>query len=802
MRHEVNKNIYSSGRGARYDRLATTTNQSKIGRVYRDLYPEEMSDLYCQLLKCKTIKGRELVLQKMHNLMHEKMALPVEQKGSVELAESIFDYFRYTYDSEGGRWSFFEDYGLGIRELIESSAARQRINEERYMALLTAFTQQGKTFVMIALSAIHLALGENVLIVVKSVSDADQLIPRINTVFMRLCSFLKEKGRFTDANLAMFQTPYCYLDSRQNSVEKKTFEQELHKALTGVNPHIIIAIHHEQHLDRIIKHHVILGRVAKIALMVDEAHELGAYKYMSKTGLGDDMYNPLCAFDIAMDRLKDPVNTTRVYLITATPQDIYYCEPRLWGRSCCRIPHRKGYVGISEMQFEIVEPGNRLRGDSVDGRNIYMYEGWLSIVAELSRESPVERVNKFGIEDTHPIILISMVERENERQHLILEACKRGTIPVNENHRQIIDANWTVICKNQTGTRIFHESLRGQTVTIGKQACHDYLNTGEFVLKATVEEVLQWLFMNGGVNQFGHIMIVAYNKAQASTTFCSAVTGNIETDANWHPTHVELINIGKTCSTSKLEQRVGRGTGNNKDRLRNGSIFHTKLYCSAATKKKLLLGVALNVSTTQAIVERCAEGDFKVMEFVRAREMYSSHIPNNPFSIPNLKTTISKKKGRNPNAIVEKHAIRYGRYGASALCVLQPSLQKVYKWKPDAMKRIRAQFEMEARGQSEEKKTDNIASDGLVYTIDPESLTDSKARLVSEVIDQIADSDVWVARAAIINRLVQLKGYTANTIRADLTRIQQSVIGRPMIGSGLNFRKISGKEEIEVLYHA
>lgn len=91
-------------------------------------------------------------------------------------------------------------------------------------------------------------------------------------------------------------------------------------------------------------------------------------------------------------------------------------------------------------------------------------------------------------------------------------------------------------------------------------------------------------------------------------------------------------------------------------------------------------------------------------------------------------------------------------------------------------------------------------SSGSIYTIDPNNLSGHKARLVSEVIDQIAANNVWVARATIINRLVSLKGYILNTIRADLTRLQQSVPANSSVKPGLNFRKIAGKEEMELLY--
>lgn len=104
--------------------------------------------------------------------------------------------------------------------------------------------------------------------------------------------------------------------------------------------------------------------------------------------------------------------------------------------------------------------------------------------------------------------------------------------------------------------------------------------------------------------------------------------------------------------------------------------------------------------------------------------------------------------------------------------------------------------EEEQLGQQERSKL----SENLIYTINPDTLTDSKARIVSDVIDQIGSANKWLSRANIINNLVKKKGYIVNSIRADLTRLQQSVVGKKTIGYGLNFRKITGKDEIEILY--
>jgi len=788
----------------RREQLATHFTKIELSKWFLQTYPREMGPLYQRFKACHASKGRDFILRKMLELMLEFAPSREMEEERLQLAQKVFDYFRYTYDPENGNsWQFLDDEGLGLRVMLSG----QELNEEQFLSLITAFTQQGKTFVMIALMAIHLALGHIPLIVVKSITDADQLISRLKIVFADLCIFLESKGGVEKELLEHFQD-YCYHDSRDTAFSKQKFHDNLNAILIGNRTAPIIAIHHEEHLKRILNIHQIVGKKVKIALFIDEAHELGGYKQIGQIGDGTDLHDPNCAYDVLISKFKEPTNTFKTYLISATTQDILYNEPRLYGKSVCRIPHRKGYVGIPEMRFIIEQLGDTIKTD-VHGHIVNIHTGWFEIMNYLSELEPIKRINKFDIEDEHPIILLSMIERENDRQRMILESCKQGTVPVNEQHRKIIDTNWVVMCKNQEGTRLSHESLRGKTITINNQTLSDPLHTGEFLFRASIELVLQWLYMNGGSEIYSHIMIIAYNKAQASTTFCSAVTYNPETDANWHPTHLELLNISKNIPTSKLEQRFGRGTGNNQDNLRDGGKFRTTAFCSEEMKKKILLGFILNVRTSHAVIERCREGNFKVMDFVRDNiELYPNHIPNNPFTIKDLKKCITRKQGRNKSAELERFALKHSKNGAGPICVLASELHDVFGWKPESVQKIKELFIRDLKdskgiqqGINAPKISQEIASRGLIYTLQVENLTEADARIWSDTVDMIVTSDVWIRRSVIVNNLVSAGKYISSSIRARLTTLQQSVPGKQEIGQGLNFRKIGESEDLELLYH-
>ena len=90
-------------------------------------------------------------------------------------------------------------------------------------------------------------------------------------------------------------------------------------------------------------------------------------------------------------------------------------------------------------------------------------------------------------------------------------------------------------------------------------------------------------------------------------------------------------------------------------------------------------------------------------------------------------------------------------------------------------------------------------SKGKIYTVDIEALQGALLKAASDTVDKITENNKWVDRKVIIDKLVFSKVYKLSTIRAYLTRIQQSVAGTNTISRGLNFREKSNKE-IEMLY--
>ncbi len=647
-----------------------------------------------------------------------------QRNNKIELANAFFDYCVFSVDKENSmERSYFSSQSLYLREFIQRFD--KPLPPEKYMVLLTAFTQQGKTFTIAALIGLHQILGQNSLLLVKSIPVAEQTIPRIRKFFDNAVDFLKHRKirSFSDDDLSVLKNPFCYLDSSKTKAEKQIFTRDLRLAITNKRCSVIIAIHNQGHLNRIRKLYDETGRRSKIVLFIDEAHELGGYKVMGASPLGNDLHDPECKYDTEIAIFKEAEMTHRVYLITATPQCVYFMEPRLRGHSVCRIPQPKGYVGIPNMHFVISEKEKLVHGRTQEGKIVSLYSGWLTILANLSETEPIKRFNKFLEPDSHPIVLLSMIERENEKQRMILEACKLGTVPINDDHRKIIEAKWVIICVNQNGIHVSHETFKGQTITFQGQTVHDFLNTGELLFeKTTIEKVLQWLFILGCegcednregrgrcIARFPRIMIIAYNKAKASTTFGSAVTEDPYTDANWHITHIESINTGKTLSADKAEQNIGRGTGVYRDVLCNNRRFQTTVYCDRKTKEKLIRGFTMSNYLTELIRERATHGDFNVMEFVRSVEMYPSHIPHNPFSVNGLKSMIKRKKGKNPKEDIEKHAMKNAQNAGTVVAMLQPSLQGLFMWRSEGMKLLQEKYSAQIRviKETESKKEDH-----------------------------------------------------------------------------------------------
>jgi hypothetical protein len=100
--------------------------------------------------------------------------------------------------------------------------------------------------------------------------------------------------------------------------------------------------------------------------------------------------------------------------------------------------------------------------------------------------------------------------------------------------------------------------------------------------------------------------------------------------------------------------------------------------------------------------------------------------------------------------------------------------------------------------EEDEEKEEHFVK-GCIYNVNVEDLDGAMQEAASKTVDMITETNKWVDRKILIDKLVSQKVYKTSTIRAYLTRIQQSVSASSSIRRGLNFRQKSNGE-IELLY--
>ena len=657
-------------------------------KIYSQISSDVMSELYKKYTDLITSNGpsrsdvqkREEIVSLMTGEWILRGNLPLQNiTEKVRLIEKVYSFFRYKFDEEtGADEPLLGHEAFAFRETIEWGMAP---DPKRRISLITGLTQSGKTFITLAVACVNLAYGNIPIFIVKDTKQKNQLITRKNAMWKELRKFL-QKEKFPQ-DLIDIYNGHIYCDSKTTRSERKDMDLMVRKCLDGTESKIIICIHNENHLTRVYKR-INEMQKSNFALFIDEAHKMGGYKIQSESGEGDDMHDEEIKYDTVLSYLK--ILAEKIYLVTATPQDILMCEPNLYTKGVVWLPENsREYVGIKDWEFRIIDDFSTsvsgvIQVDTPEKSFAFSSPpSFLQMMSDLSGQSPIKRVNKFGKEDFHPIIVLAKFELLNERQHMLLESLKSGGRSSNREHQAVIDANWVVMTFNQYGVRLYHESLKGKKITLGSCIVSSGKN-GEFLFPTSeIGEVWQWLALNGGVDKFPRILTVAYRSAEEGITFSSTWTGKQETDVNWHITH-EYVKMGKSTCSSTLEQSMGRANGNHGDNLT------PIIYCTLDDKKKLILGYNLHYEQIQSICTLARDkGDVKVIDVIRELPIFHNRIPKNCYAVKGSRKLIKTKK--NPRSIFEDAILTQSTRAIEDLSVLQPDrynkngeLKKAQSW--------------------------------------------------------------------------------------------------------------------------
>jgi len=675
-----------------------TWRQKHAAKTFYEKFPTPtMCTLYTKyndaLKARKNIGFCEKIVDKMYSEWKTSEHGPVstldEMKENKRLQRFVFAFYRRRFSDllkSDGCILLHEAFDLTRMIEIDTTF----VDHKLWINLITAATQSGKTFLMIALSHIFTALDYTPIFIVKDTKQNTQFFNRKISDSTKLQSFLK-KEKFSKNNIALFDQP-LYYDSNigvPGSKAEDEYNNKVEASMNGSRRRGIVCIHNVKHIMRVYKN---IQFQCKFVMFVDEAHKLGAYKIK---GISSDTTSKKGAYDQLFLKLK--CFAKKIFLFTATPQNIYFSEPELYTNGIVNMTNSETYHGADMWNMRLIPSKKEeitVEINTIDGIT-KIPRSFIDTMAYLSDKEPHNRINKFGIHDRHPINVLAKFECINEKQALLLSAFKINTIPVSDEHKKIIDTEWVFMTFNQFGVRVFHESLRGETITISKCTVIDRYHSGDFLFpNAEICEVWQWLATNGGVIRFPHIVTIAYRSAEEGITFSSSWGPTYKEDANWHLTD-GYFRLGSGCNSSTAEQAFGRINGN------HGDTIKPTLHCSLNDKKKVLKGINLHQEQTREMCELSFRHlNEKVINHVSNMEVFNNRIPLNYVSIPGANKSIKSK--RNPDQAIEEDSFSRYKKSMSSFQMLNPDI-----YGDSRLKRARVRAKASVIAVDEIKDTSN-----------------------------------------------------------------------------------------------
>lgn len=606
-----------------------------------------------------------------------------EIEETTRLSTFVFKYYRHKFNEAiNADNTILLHESFELLKLVEENP--DEIHNKRWISLIVASTQSGKTFLMIALSHIFTALGYDTIFFVKDMSQTTQFFGRKIKDSSDLQEALKKAG-FSQNNIDLFDQP-LYHDSSMSSSHGDQFLQGVEATLNRTKRRSIVCIHNAVQLTRIYNQ---ITPNSRFILIVDEAHKLGAYKKMTedtektyKDGVAEDSYDQMF--------INIKVFAQKIFLVTATPQAILISEPALYSDGIVIVPEGKDYRGIESWKFELLpstkdENYLEINGINRTGKEITtkVPASFFEKMAQLSDMEPIQRINRFGINDYLPIGLIAKFEVSNDAQSILLQSMKSDYNAVNEDHQKIIDSKWCSIVFNMYGIRLYDNSLRGATVSIkifegtSKKKTFTYTDnneSGEFLFPREhiqIEDVLHWLWLNGGHTRFPHIVVFTYKSAEEGITFSSKWGETPETCANWHFLYM-YSRMGDSVSAANKEQASGRMNGNHGDFDLNGKPLLCTHWDTLVGKEKLIKGVNLHRKMIKDLCQlKFNSNDGRVIDYIKKYEMYSNRIPLNYYGdITGAQSTI--KKIHNPHADIENQSFTHSKDVLITLQMINP----------------------------------------------------------------------------------------------------------------------------------
>lgn len=540
------------------------------------------------------------------------------KKENMTLAEYVFRYFRYEKQNP---IVLLDSKAFQFKELLLDDSFV--IIPSNKTTLITAYCQSGKTFLVIPVALIYLALGLTPVMVVLDKSQVRQLMRRLRSYCNELKNYLKSLGRFSEDELSIFNDNFIYYDS---SIKKSDDDDSLGLALTGERPRIIIAIKHHQHIERI---NEMVNEFSNIVLIADEAQVSCCYKNIDT----ETYHDPAVKYDNEFVKLRE---SSRKYIaVSATVQDVIMVDKSLYSDNIVYIPPNDYYTGMTNWQFKHI---NKDEENAV-----------VRILNELSTEKPIVRYDRrHNVENEHPIIVLIKTERKKE-DHLSM----MNSFMNNELSQAITDAEWCVVVEHGEGFYIHHSSMMDEPIiiedqkSIMKKIRDDDDNSIVHYFSSNridISDVFQY-FANEGVTKFPKIALISYDMCKEAISF----TSHYDKSHNYHLTH-GIFQLGVKTTVATAIQTMNRMSGNHGDNIR------PIIYTLEKTKKDVLNGFAIHDEQIKELISISQKGNVCVSsEYLETYPIFKNRHSANYNKVKGIeKNLIENPNKSEENEILEK----------------------------------------------------------------------------------------------------------------------------------------------------
>jgi len=643
---------------------------------------------------------------------------------NMTLAEYVFRYFRYF--NNNNPVTLLDSKAFQFKELLSDETFV--ITPSSKTTLITAYCQSGKTFLVIPVTLIYLALGLTPVMVVLDKSQAKQLMRRLRTYCKDLKNHLRSLGHFTEEQLNVFNDTFLYYDSR---VKKSEDDNSLGLALTGEKPRIIIAIKHYQHIERI---NASINEFSNVVLIADEAQVSCCYKNIDS----DTYHDPSVKYDNEFVKLRE--SSQKYIAVSATVQDVIMVDKTLYSDNIVYIPPNDYYTGILNWQFKHI--------DKDEGNAV------VRILNELSVEKPIVRYDRrHNVTNEHPIIVLIKTERKKEDHLSLMNSFITGRLSTT-----ITEGDWCVIVEHGECFYVYHSSLVDETIMIEEKEStmkniDDDISVHYFTSNAIdISDIFQYIAYEG-VKRFQRIALISYDMCKEAISF----TSHYDKPQNYHLTHGIFL-LGPKTSIATATQTMNRLSGNHGDNIR------PVIYTTEKTKKDVLNGFAIHDEQIKELISISQKGNVCISsEYLETFPMFKNRHSANYNKVKGIEKNLIE----NPNKSEEEKILEKPELDCiNFLCKINDEYEE------EKRKNIELYGE-EYYGDDKNESDDENETEGKYYILDSDNVRRNtlQYKIIEESYKQLIDHNCNgknVLRTQLIDWLLdteELKHLTDQSIK-------------------------------------